>query len=218
MRIIDLSQPVFHECPNCPTHPTVTVDMILDHGWDDWRLEKVSMSSHTGSHVDAPLHKIADGKSLDDRPLESYVGSAVIADLRDVPAVEALTGGHLKRRLPDDLKDRIVLLMTGWGAKRATSREWFYFSPFLAPSGAEWLVKQGTRAVGIDHYSIGGAREPEKSETHRVLLEAGLWIVEELNLPEEILDEEQPFEFWSLPINLRGFTGSFCRPVAVIHE
>ena len=77
------------------------------------------MSSHTGSHVDAPLHKIADGKSLDDIPLDAFVGQAVIADLREVPAVEALTGGHLKRRLPDDLKDKIVLLMTGWGAKRA---------------------------------------------------------------------------------------------------
>ena len=216
MRIIDFSQPVFHECPNCPTHPMVTVEIVADHKWDDWRLEKITMSSHTGSHVKVPLHLLPDGKSVDEFPLEVFIGQAVVADLRDVPAVEALTGGHLKRRLPDDLKDKIVLLMTGWGAKRAPNREWFYFSPFLAPSGAEWLVGHGVRAVGIDHYSIGGAREPENSQTHRILLEAGLWIVEELNLPEEILDEQQPFEFWSLPVNLKGFTGSFCRPVAVI--
>jgi arylformamidase len=216
MRIIDLSQPVFHECPNCPAHPTVTVELTADHQWDDWRMEKLTLASHTGSHVDAPLHKIPDGKSLDDLALDTFVGQAVVADLREVKAVEALTSGHLKRRLPEDLKDKIVLLMTGWGAKRAPTREWFYFSPFLAPSGAEWLVKQGVRAVGIDHYSIGGAREPENSQTHTILLKAGLWIVEELNLPEDLLDEEQPFEFWSLPINLQGFSGSFCRPVAVI--
>lgn len=216
MRILDLSQPVFHECPNCPTHPTATVELVSDHKWDDWQLEKLTLASHTGSHIDAPLHKLPDGRSMDAFPLETFVGQAVVADLRDVPAVEALTSGHLKRRLPEDLNDRIVLLMTGWGAKRAPTREWFYFSPFLAPSGAEWLVEQGVRAVGIDHYSIGGAREPENSQTHRILLEHGLWIVEELNLPEDLLDEEQPFEFWAMPINLKGLSGSPCRPIAVI--
>ena len=75
------------------------------------------MASHTCSHVDAPLHKLAAGKSLDGIPLDSFVGQAVIADLRDVPPVELLTGGHLKRRLPDVIKDMIVLLMTRWGAK-----------------------------------------------------------------------------------------------------
>lgn len=174
------------------------------------------MASHTGSHIDAPLHKMPEGKSIDSYPLETFVGQAVVADLRDVPAVEPLTSGHLKRRLPEDLKDRIVLLMTGWGAKRAPTREWFYFSPFLAPTGAEWLVAQGVRAVGIDHYSIGGAREPENSQTHRILLENGLWIVEELNLPEELLDEEQPLEFWAMPVNLKGLSGSPCRPIAVV--
>ena len=120
---------------------TVSVDIVSDHKWDDWRMEKVTMASHTCSHVDAPLHKLAAGKSLDGIPLDSFVGQAVIADLRDVPPVELLTGGHLKRRLPDVIKDMIVLLMTRWGAKRAPTRERFYFAPFLAPSGAESLVE-----------------------------------------------------------------------------
>ena len=54
------------------------------------------------------------------------------------------------------------------------------------------------------------------SQTHSILLGANVWIVEELSFPDEIFGISQPFEFMSLPINFRGFTGAFCRPVAVV--
>jgi kynurenine formamidase len=216
MKLIDLSQPLFDHCPNCPVHPPVRSEIIADHPKDGWRMELLTLASHTGSHVDAPLHKLAGAPELDQVPLESFAGPAVIADFRDAKADQPFTSSMLSRKLRVELEDRIVLLATGWGYKRAKSEEWLYHSPYVSPDGAEWLVEQKIRAVGIDHYSIGGARAEQNSRTHEILLQAGLWIVEELFFPPEVFSLAQPVQFWCLPINLRGHSGAFCRPVIAI--
>jgi arylformamidase len=216
VKLLDLSQPVYDGCPNCPVHPLVSAKVTAQHPADGWHMEQLSLTSHTGSHIDAPLHKVEDGRTIDSFPLETFTGKAVVADLRDAVADQAIDSSLLQSRLPDLAEDYIVLLATGWGQKRAPSDEWHYHSPYLAPDGAEWLVQRKARAVGIDHYSIAGSRDPDNSRTHEILLRAGLWIVEELLLPNALFGLPQPFEFWALPINFKGFSGSFCRPVIVI--
>ncbi len=216
MRLIDLSQPLFHGCPNCPVHPPVRSEIIADHARGGWRLEKLTLATHSGSHIDAPYHKLADGAKIDELPLESFVGQAFIADLRDSRPSQPFTSSMLSRKLRGALEGSIVLLATGWGNKRAKTEEWLQHAPFVSPDGAEWLVEQQIKGIGIDHYSIGGAREPGNSLTHELLLGANIWIVEELFFPEEVFALPQPVQFWSLPINLKGHTGAFCRPVIVL--
>lgn len=215
MKLIDLSQPIEHAGPNCPVHPPIAIERIADHPTDGWRMERLTLASHTGSHLDAPLHKLAGGKAIDELPLDTFVGPARIADLRGVAADTPITPELLAPRLSGELTDRIVLLATGWGERRARTDEWFYHAPFLSATGAEWLVARGIRAVGIDHYSIGGSAEPENTRTHEILLGHGCWVVEDLRFPPEVFQLPQPFPFWALPINLKAHSGSFCRPVAV---
>ncbi|MBV9866974.1 MAG: cyclase family protein [Abitibacteriaceae bacterium] len=220
MRLIDLSQPLYHECPNCPVHPLVQAEIAADHPTDSWRMEAISLVSHTGSHLDAPLHKLAGGMSIDEYPLEAFVGPAYILDLRgsepDRPLDAAVLQESVNQLGVVTLQDSIVLLATGWGDRRAREDEWLYHSPFVTPDGAQWLAEQQIRGIGIDHYSVGGSREPLNAETHEVLLSRKIWIVEELRFPEEVFTLPQPHQFWALPINFRGFSGSFCRPVLVV--
>jgi kynurenine formamidase len=216
MRLIDLSQPIIHQGPNCPVHPPIQVETIARHDPDGWQMELLTVASHTGSHLDAPLHKRAGGKAIDGFALESFAGPAVLADLRGLAADAAIDGALLARSLPADLKDRIVLLATGWGERRACSPEWHFHSPFLSPDGADFLQRAGIRGVGIDHYSIGGSVEPGNARTHEVLLSADIWILEDLRFPTEIFAVPQPFQLFALPVNLPGFSGAFCRPVAVL--
>src|SRR5258706_5328412 len=208
MRIIDMSQPLFDGCPNCPEHPPVKSEVLVDHDTGGWRVERITCSNHTASHVDAPLHKIAGAANLDDIPLERWIGPAIIADLRPCVMDQRFGPADLSPRLPGDLRDKIVLLCTGWGEKRAKTDEWLHHAPMLGAEGARWLVERGVRGVGIDYYSIGDAA------VHEILLSKGVWIVEELKFPVEVFELPQPVEFWSLPINFRGHTGAFCRPVA----
>jgi kynurenine formamidase len=168
--------------------------------------------------VDAPLHKVAGGASLDDIPLELFAGPARIADLRGIRPSSPISAEMLRAKLPGELADQIVLLATGWGDKRAKTDEWLYRSPYLDPDGATWLVERKVRGVGIDHYSIGGIKDPVNPRTHTVLLEAGVWIVEELRFPPEAFAVPAPFTFMALPVNLQGHTGAFCRPVILLES
>ena len=216
MRLIDLSQPVTDGGPNCPVHPPISAKVVATHAKDNWHMEVITLATHTGSHLDAPLHKIDSGKSIDQIPLESFLGEAVLVDLLDSTADRSIGAELLASRLEGDLTDRIILLATGWGEFRAATDEWHFHSPYLAPSGAQWLVDQGIRAVGIDHYSIGGSRDPDNTRTHEILLGNGLWVVEDLRFPVEIFAIGPRFRFMALPINFPGHSGAFCRPVAVI--
>jgi kynurenine formamidase len=213
MKLIDLSQPLFDGSPNCPVHPPVRSVLLKDHPAAGWRVEHLSLSNHSGSHVDAPLHKIAGGASLDEVPLERFAGQALIADLRGIAPSAPITVDMLTAKVGESLRGMIVLLATGWGDKRGHTHEWLYDSPYLAPAAAQWLVAAGANGVGIDHYSIGGMRDSINPIVHEILLGGGMWIVEELHFPSEAFAVAQPCRFWSLPINLKGHSGAFCRPV-----
>ncbi len=217
MKLIDLSQPIYHGSPNCPLDPSVSSVLKTDHPESGWRVEMLTLTNHTGSHVDAPLHKVAGGASLDDIPLDRFTGMARIADLRGIAANAGITPAMLEKALPGLKRDEIVLLCTGWGDKRAKTQEWLYESPVLTPDGAAWLVAAGIRGVGIDHYSIAGIHDPVNPETHTVLLSNNVWVVEELRFPPEAFAAPSPCPFMALPINLKGHTGAFCRPVLVVN-
>ncbi len=212
MRLIDLSQPLFDNAPNCPVHAPVSFQRTADHPQGGWRMEEIALATHTGSHLDAPLHKIAGGKSITDLPLETFTGPAHIADLRGLAPDALITPALLAARLTGVAPGDIVLLATGWGDKRAKTDEWLHHAPRVSPDGARWLVEQRVRGVGIDHYSVGGLG-PENDETHTVLLGAGVWIIEELRFPAEVFALPAPVKFWALPMNWPGCSGAFCRPV-----
>ena len=216
MRLIDLSQPITHDGPNCPVHPPIISKIVATHEKDNWHMECIDLSIHTGSHLDAPLHKINGGKSIDQIPLDSFAGVAVLCDLRDSQADLPISAKLLSDRLNGSLQDTIVLLATGWGERRAKSEEWHYHSPYLAPDGAQWLVDQGIRGVGIDHFSIGGMGD-DNVLTHETLLGNDRWVLEDLRFPEEVFTLGGRFQFMALPINFPGHSGSFCRPVAIIN-
>ncbi|HZN57522.1 MAG TPA: cyclase family protein, partial [Planctomycetota bacterium] len=215
MKLIDLSQPVYHESPNCPTHPPVRCEVLTDHPTDGWRTERLTLATHTGSHIDAPLHKVSNGAAIDGIAIESFVGPAYIADLRGCEPALAITPESIAERFPRDIGGAVALIATGWGAKRAKTDEWHYHSPRLTPEAAQWLVERGVRGVGIDHYSIGGIAEPQNSDTHSAILSAGVWILEDLRFPDEAFALRQPVTLWCLPFHLKGHSGAFCRPVLV---
>src|SRR5579864_3531551 len=140
VRILDLSQPVFDGGPNCPAHVAVRSETAMSHQTGDWHMEVLTLASHTGSHLDAPLHKLAGGSSIDQIPLERFTGPAQIADLRGIEPSAWITPALLQSRLPALPEDSIVLMATGWGDIRERSDTWLYGSPKLAPDAAQWLV------------------------------------------------------------------------------
>jgi arylformamidase len=210
MRFFDLSQPLFDGCPNCHVHPPVRLPRTADHPQDGWRMEEFHMASHTGTHLDAPLHKMAGGASIDAYPLETFCGEQVIVDLTHLEAGHPIGPADLEAA--GACSGKILLLNTGWGHKRAKTEEWVHRSPWLSPAGAEWVVANGVRAVGIDHFSIGGTGE-ENARTHEILLGNGVWVIEELCFREGWREFAEDASFMALPLLVPGFSGSPCRAV-----
>jgi kynurenine formamidase len=216
LRFIDLSQPIFDSGPNCPAHPPVRSEVTSDHVRGSWHWETLTLASHTGSHLDAPLHKIAGGAAIDALPLDRFAGPAYVADLRPLDEGALITPDRLSAALPPDLPaDSIVLMATGWGDIRERTDRWLYGSPKLTPEGADWLAGRSIRGFGVDHWGIGGWDKENDAAVHTILLGRGIWIVEELRFPAEVYCLPMPQTFMALPINLRGHSGAWCRPVLV---
>ena len=208
-KIVDVTLSVGPGMLTYPGDPVVSVERISDmSAGAASNLSVLSMSTHTGTHVDPPIHFVADGATIDRIPLDTLIGPAHVIDMRGsvtigVPQLE-------RADLPEDAER--VLFMTDWSAR------WEEVSPAfpsayaaLSPAGARWLIELGVRLVGIDFISIEGATDPT-FPVHRTLLGAGVVIVEGLDLREAPLGA---CTIWCLPLKLRDGDGGPARVLLI---
>ncbi len=174
-------------------------------------LSVLAEGSHTGTHLDAPLHFIAGGKTVESLDLTVLVGKAQVVEIyeRDQVTAADLEGAGIALGM-----ERVLLKTDNTRLNRKGDSVFHKDYVGLAPSGAEWLVAHGVRLVGIDYLSIG-PYGPVNVETHTVLLGAGLVIVETL-----VLDDIPPGEYTliALPPKFQGLEGSPCRALLIEGE
>jgi arylformamidase len=220
-RVYDLSQPVFAGCPQYvdPNPRPAQVRRMYMASVHGVNKEILELSTHTGTHCDAPFHFFDGAATIDETPLQAYIGWATILDLRglDPGGVDGRGGGcrAVERgdleRAGDVRPGAVALLNTGWGRKRANTREYLTQYPFLAESGAAYLLERQVKGVGIDTVSLGGYGDPVTGAApHRVLLGAGKFIVEDLSFPDEVMDGV-PRLFCAVPVLLRGCGAAWTR-------
>jgi arylformamidase len=161
-----------------------------------WQSAQVTMSLHTGCHVESALHCIEGGEPIDRVSLERVIGSAVMLDL--TPAVEeaSLDIPDLERalerlhRLGESVEPGdILLLRTDWAQRAIGTSRYFPHSPGLTADAARWLVEKQPKCIGCDFFEEPAARRPgwiaSEFVVHRTILGAGIPLVEGLvNLKE----------------------------------
>jgi arylformamidase len=215
--LVDLTAPIYHNCPGNPSLPLTTVDLVMNRATSDFRLERLEMRTHSGTHVDAPSHALDDGAALDDIPLSRFMGQATFLDLRDLGPRGAITAAHLEAHADRIAGCSFVVLYTGWGEKVGFTKEFMLEAPFLDPSGAAWLVEHQLGGLGIDHCSVSGSEEENDLAVHRTLLSAGILIVESLVLTPRLLERETWYLI-VLPLRIQGASGAPARAVALAWE
>ena len=200
----DISVSISPQLPVWPDTQPIEFQRTLDLDQGDIANDTtICMSVHTGTHVDASLHFVSSGRSVDELPLETLIGLATVIDVGELEVITAIFLEGLE--LPNNLK-RILF-------KTKNSKLWdsSTFEPnFVALScdAAEWLINQGIVLVGIDYLSI--QRFYDGPETHIVLLQSDVVIIEGLNLRDVPTGN---YELICLPIKLKGLEGAPSRVI-----
>ena len=172
---------------------------------DKFTLSVYSLGAHSGTHIDAPMHFIANGASIDQVALEPLIGAARVIDIPD--SVQAIDAAELNRH--DWKGAKRVLFRT-----RSTLRGWMDSAfhkdfAYIAPDAAQLLADAGVVLVGVDYISAEqfGAPAPR---THQILLGKGIPIVEGLDLrPVQAGD----YDLIVLPLKVRGHEGAPARAI-----
>jgi len=194
----DVSVPIYAGMVHFPDNPSIEIETIthVDRG-DLCTVSALTMGSHTGTHIDAPIHFLPGGTGAEQVPLENLIGPARVIEIKDPGAVKAeeLKGHNL------GVRERLLF-------KTVNSQRCWKTSQFvpdfvsIAEDAASYLASLNTLAVGIDYLSAGSP------ETHRTLLGAGVVIVEGLNLTGI---SQGHYELLCLPLKILGGDGAPAR-------
>jgi arylformamidase len=177
---IDISLTLRSNMVHWPGDPPFSIEHVREMDRDDTvNLSKITMGSHSGTHVDAPVHFIKGAKGVDRLLFDSLIGPARIIEIADADTMreEDLTGYGIK-------KGERIILRTRNSIKKILYRDAFTEDfVYLEKSAAEFLVSSGIKTLGVDYLSVGGYKK-NGPDVHRLLLGAGILIIEGLDLSE----------------------------------
>jgi arylformamidase len=202
---IDISVPLRSGMVHWPGDREVRIERTLSmERGDSLNLSSVSMSLHTGTHMDAPLHFLAGAAGIDGMPLTATVGPARVLEF---PGLAAIDPRQLATRAicPGER----ILLKTANSRRCWTSDEFVSDYVYVTLEGAQYLAERGIQALGIDYLSVG-APTGEGDLTHQILLEAGIWIMEGLYLWAV---EPGDYELICLPLKILNGDGAPARAI-----
>nr|WP_275984163.1 cyclase family protein [Paenibacillus hamazuiensis] len=212
--MLDLTQDLYHNCPNLPNFDPPKFEYQFIGPRDGWKMERITLTTHTGTHMDAPSHMEEFRTDLDEYSVDRFQGACVYVPLAGRKGQrEPITPDDIEPYLDRMNENSIVLLYTGWGEKRAWTKEWVYGSPYLHPDAARLIAAKRVKGIGIDHPSLGGTVD-ENEETHRIVLGAGIWIAEALQLDFPELASGD-WHVMALPMKIRESSGAPARVVAM---
>lgn len=206
IQYLDISLTISQNLPHWPGSPPTELTRRRDMAQGDAVNDSTLFCDvHTGTHVDAPLHFLADGADVTHLSLDALIGPAVVAAL---PDVEAITAHDLEAlNLPVDTQRLLLRTRNSEGWRRGDRA---FRSDFVAltTDAAHWVVAQGIRLIGVDYLSVQRFRD--NPQTHIALLQAEVVIVEGLNLAEVA---PGVYELICLPLKLAGADGAPARAV-----
>ena len=207
---IDVSVPLRTGMVHWPDNPPVSIERMLDiERGDVATVSKLSMGAHTGTHMDAPLHFFRAGKGIDSMPLSATIGRARVIEIGDPQSIkpEELRPYQIQR-------DERILFKTRNSTRCWQTNDFVEDFVYISQEAARYLAEQQVQTVGIDYLSVGGFFK-DGVETHHALLEAGIWIIEGLNLSNV---SPGIVELICLPLKIEGGDGAPARAILRLVE
>lgn len=208
MKIFDLSHALENGTSVFPGDPACIIETV-HHYENGYFVSNISMGSHTGTHVDTPVHKLSGAKSLTDIPLEFFCAeNAVVLDCRNVSG--EIDAAFLNAHRVELEGCDAVLLLTGWSSRWGDES---YFAKYtgLNEDAAGVFKQMGIRMVALESPSVNAERH---ESVHASLLSNEILIVESVCGMEQLLGKH--FRFFAMPLKLSGRDGSPVRAFAMV--
>ncbi len=204
MKIVDLSVPVNENTPAYPGDPKIKIEKIGTFDDDTYNDHKVSFGIHSsGTHIDAPFHMVADGKSLEQIHISQFVGRGRLIKVEDKFDIDAVKKAGIQ-------EEDIVLFHTGFSQFYGQDDQYYGEDrPEMSEEIANYLAEKKVKMIGLDMCSPD--KEPFK--IHRILLGNEVLIIENLTNLDQL--EGKEFMVYALPINLQ-LDGGPARVIAQI--
>ena len=206
MKIIDNTLTISEKISTFPGSPKPHFIEWETISRDGYNLELLFMSSHTGTHIDAPFHFVKNGKKIHEIPPERLVNEAILIKIRKKPneAISKTDIQKFEKKFGAIQVGETVIFWTGW-QKNLEKDIYFTKNPGLSISAAKYLVSKKINLVGIDSPSIDLGKD-SKFSVHHILAKNNILIVENL----ANLDKIKPIKFHliTVPLKLKNATGS----------
>ncbi|XID91928.1 cyclase family protein [Paenibacillaceae bacterium WGS1546] len=208
-KIIDLSLDIYHSAPTFPLDPKCAV--IVHHTVESmgYNISQLVMSTHQGTHLDAPFHFLDDGKTVDQLDLNKCIGDALLVDLSGKKAKEPITVADFAPYADRIVEGTRLIYRTDW-YKEFPSKHYFTDFPYMTVELAEWLAERKIALIGMD---VPTPNPTDFDPVHKILLGAEIVIVEGLARLGDIGTDE--FFFMAAPLRIAGRDGSPVRALAM---
>jgi arylformamidase len=172
MKLHDISVGLHNGMQVFPGDPAPDIRRMLSMPKDPANVSMMCMGTHTGTHVDPPVHFVEGGYTVDQIPLDHLYGSAEVVDLTHVKT-------QIEKEDISHVRSRIILFKTR-NSQLWNDQQFRKDYVYLSEDAARWVVEDGVKTVGIDYLSI--ASPGEGATVHRILLGGGVTIIEGLDL------------------------------------
>jgi arylformamidase len=204
MRLYDATLPIHEAMVTFPGDPPFqTKPFFQRRKGDPFDLALLSMGTHLGTHLDPPAHYLDGGSTVDELPLEALVGPGMVLNMTGRPSVDR------KALEESQMGDHVRILLKTDNSPRVREPSFHEDYVHLTEDGARYLVEREICLVGIDYLSIERYKNPG-APVHHLLLEAGVVVVEGVNL----LDiTPGPYEIFCLPLRIKGADGAPARVI-----
>lgn len=213
MKPLDLTLTISTSIPTFPDSPKPQFILWSTLKDDEYNLELLFLSSHTGTHLDAPYHFVKNGIKIHQIPLDRLVGNGILIKIRKGKN-QSITKNDLilfERKHGNIPKNSSIFFYTEW-QKNLNSNYYFINNPGLSESAATYLVSKKINLVGIDSPSIDLGQD-KIFKVHKILAKNNILIVENLANLNKISSKQ--FDFVILPLKLKDATGSPVRAIAI---
>jgi arylformamidase len=210
MKITDLTHVIYSDMPVFPGTEQPILEKANTLEKDGFQEAKITMYSHTGTHIDAPAHMLSNGPYLDNLDIEHFIGNATVLDFSN-KAIKLISLDSLKPYKEKIKNVDFVIIKTGWSKYWGDSKYYEDF-PSLDLESARWLSQFNLKGIGIDAISID-AMESTTFAVHKILMPRNIIIIENLTNLDSITNEF--FILSILPLKNKDADGSPVRAISI---